>query len=92
MLNLRAHRSALGISQSKLARLSGVSRFKICTFELGADSLTLESEIERLRSISARISVVDFSQISEFAAGYPQSSAQVEQCNDADDDGKGRSA
>lgn len=37
---LRAGRIALGVSQSKLARLSGVSRFKICTFELGSASLT----------------------------------------------------
>ena len=45
---LRLTRNALGISQSKLARLSGVSRFKICTYELGGGSLTPE-EVERVR-------------------------------------------
>jgi hypothetical protein len=54
---------ALGVSQSKLARLSGVSRFKICLFELGDGSLTSDEQIrireallveaERLRQISA---------------------------------------
>lgn len=68
-MNLRQHRSALGISQSKLARLAGVSRFKICTFELGSGSLTeaeqeliraaLQSEVERLRSIPAEISLTE---------------------------------
>jgi predicted transcriptional regulator len=61
-MNLRAHRNALGISQSRLARLSSVSRFKICTYELGDGSLTaeeqtrireaLQAEAERLRQIS----------------------------------------
>jgi predicted transcriptional regulator len=64
-MNLRAHRSALGISQSKLARLSGVSRFKICLFELGDGELNEEeqrqireallTEAERLRNISIQI-------------------------------------
>jgi len=46
--------------QSKLARLSGVARFKICTFELGGGALSpedqqrirtaLETEAARLRS------------------------------------------
>jgi predicted transcriptional regulator len=62
MLNLRIRRSVLGISQSKLARISGVSRFKICTFELGGGSLSeqecqrimtaLETEAVRIRAIS----------------------------------------
>jgi predicted transcriptional regulator len=47
-MDLRKHRSALGLSQSKLARLSSVSRFKICTFELGGGSLTADEE-ERIR-------------------------------------------
>jgi hypothetical protein len=52
----------LGLSQSRLARLSGVSRFKICTYELGNGALSqdeqnrireaLQAEAERLRSIS----------------------------------------
>jgi predicted transcriptional regulator len=44
---LRSCREALGISQLKLARLSGVSRFKICLFELGDGSLT-EGERRRI--------------------------------------------
>jgi predicted transcriptional regulator len=64
-MNLRSHRNALGISQSKLARISGVSRFKICTYELGSGSLSLaqqsrirealQMEAERLRKISIQI-------------------------------------
>ena len=61
---LRIHRKTLGISQSKLARLSRVSRFKICLYELGDGSLTpeeqsrireaLQAEAERLRQISTQ--------------------------------------
>src|SRR5437899_2603810 len=39
-LNLRSRRRALRISQLRLARLAGVSRFKICIYELGDGSLT----------------------------------------------------
>jgi hypothetical protein len=56
---------SLGLSQSRLARLSRVSRFKICTCELGDGLLTadeqnrireaLQSEAERLRSLPANI-------------------------------------
>jgi predicted transcriptional regulator len=63
--NLRANRTALGLSQSRLARLSGVSRFKICTHELGDATLTgeeqcqirkaLQVEIARLREIAREI-------------------------------------
>jgi len=65
MINLRVNRSALGLSQSKLARISGVSRFKICTFELGSSVLSLEDqqririalegEAARLRSVAAQV-------------------------------------
>jgi predicted transcriptional regulator len=63
MHQLRSNREALGLSQSKLARLSGVSRFKICTFELGDSKLTPEeqkcihvallAESDRLRNLPA---------------------------------------
>ena len=63
--DLREMRVALGISQSKLARMSAVSRFKICLHELGDGSLTTEerdriqealrAEAERLRNLSAKI-------------------------------------
>lgn len=65
MARLTVQRNILGISQSKLSRLSGVSRFKICTFELGSGSLTdeehqrirnaLEIEAARLRLASSQI-------------------------------------
>lgn len=68
MNQLRSHRGALGLSQTRLARLSGVSRFKICTYELGDSDLTaaeqnkiqaaLRAEAERLRNLTAEI---DFS-------------------------------
>jgi predicted transcriptional regulator len=67
MRNLRTHRNAIGLSQSSLARISGVSRFKICTFELGSGSLSseeqrriklaLEAEASRLRSAAAQLSL-----------------------------------
>jgi predicted transcriptional regulator len=44
MNSLKSFRTALAISQSKLARLSGVSRFKICTFELGGGYLTADEQ------------------------------------------------
>ena len=47
-MNLQTFRASFGISQSKLARMSGVSRFKLCTFELGNGRLD-ESEQERVR-------------------------------------------
>jgi transcriptional regulator with XRE-family HTH domain len=60
---LRFNREALRLSQSHLARLSGVSRFKICLYELGdrelsADELArigaaLIAETERLRQLPA---------------------------------------
>ena len=69
-MNLRSHRAALGISQSRLARVSGVSRFKICTYELGSGSLSqeeqdqireaLQAEAKRLRGIPGRIDIVQF--------------------------------
>jgi transcriptional regulator with XRE-family HTH domain len=83
-MNLRAHRSSLGISQSKLARLSGVSRFKICTYELGSGSLTvdeqnrigqaLQVEAERIRGIPANI---DFGQSQSAAGAASVSRAEV---------------
>jgi predicted transcriptional regulator len=74
-MNLRSHRNALGISQSRLARTSGVSRFKICTYELGDSSLTadeqgrireaLQAEADRLRRIPGEINV-------DFNGGVPR--------------------
>jgi predicted transcriptional regulator len=76
--NLRASRISFGISQSRLARLSRVSRFKICTYELGDGSLTLEewdrirralqAEADRLRSIPAQI---DFNHFDSAGAKAP---------------------
>jgi predicted transcriptional regulator len=64
-MNLRSARSVLGISQSKLARLSKVSRFKICTYELGDSRLTdseqnrihaaLQAEADRLRNLANQL-------------------------------------
>jgi predicted transcriptional regulator len=64
-MDLQSNRRALGISQSRLARLSGVSRFKICTYELGGGPLTAEeqgrvreailNEANRLRSLPLSI-------------------------------------
>ena len=74
MIKLRSRRESLGISQSKLARISGVSRFKICVFELGGGTLSpeecqrikaaLETEAARIRSATS-IDLHDF----EFSEG-----------------------
>ena len=65
LTDIRTPRTVLGISQSRLARLSGVSRFKICVFELGDASLTvdeqrrvgraLQAEAQRLRHAAAQV-------------------------------------
>lgn len=65
MTTLRAQRNAPRISQNRLARLSGVSRFKICTYEVGDGVLTsteqtkigeaLRAEADRLRNFPTRI-------------------------------------
>ena len=62
MISLRSQRTALKLSQSELARQSGVARQKICAFELGGATLTpdeqrlireaLQREAERLCSIT----------------------------------------
>lgn len=63
-----SHRKALGLTQSKLARLAEVSRFKLCTFELGGGSLSanehtrllraLETEAARLRNLPKALTEV----------------------------------
>ena len=62
-MSIKTQRNSLRLSQSKLARISGVSRFKICMFELGSGTLTTEEnerikaalayEIARLRQLTA---------------------------------------
>jgi transcriptional regulator with XRE-family HTH domain len=64
---LKASRLSIGLSQSKLARLSGVPRFRICLFELGDGALSLddrhrvrvalEGEAVRLQLIAARLAL-----------------------------------
>jgi predicted transcriptional regulator len=70
-MNLQGHRKTLGISQSRLARLSHVSRFKICLYELGDGHLTpeeqnrireaLQAEADRLSSIPTQIDASELS-------------------------------
>jgi predicted transcriptional regulator len=69
MINLRSTRESLGISQSRLARMSVVSRYKICMFELGGGALTtqesqsiktaLEAEAARIRAAAVKIEIPD---------------------------------
>lgn len=47
-MSLQSRRVSLGLSQSRLAREAGVSRYKICTFEMGSGSLSGE-ELDRIR-------------------------------------------
>lgn len=77
-MDLRSHREALGISQSRLARLSGVSRFKICTYELGSTKLNqddqsriraaLTAESDRLRQIRVDVEFGGAAAIREIGA------------------------
>ena len=63
MVDLKEFRRSLGLSQSKLARLSSVSRFKICTFELGGGSLNnqeLNQIIDALQRETARLKLLSF--------------------------------
>jgi predicted transcriptional regulator len=76
---LRANRISVGLSHSRLARLSGVSRFKICTYELGDATLTpeeqrqiriaLQAEVARLREIACAIQFDDQSPETRGEAG-----------------------
>jgi predicted transcriptional regulator len=69
MMDLKTRRSALHLSQSRLARLSGVSRFKICLHELGDKALSapdmarvgpaIQQEAQKLHGISAPIAAGD---------------------------------
>ena len=64
-MNLPSSRTVLRLSQSRLAKLAGVSRFKICLFEIGDGGLTpeeqnriraaLEADAERFRNISVQV-------------------------------------
>jgi transcriptional regulator with XRE-family HTH domain len=61
--NLRAYRESLRISQAELARIAGVSRYKLNQLEQGSGQLTaeewglvhaaLKTELERLRQMPA---------------------------------------
>jgi transcriptional regulator with XRE-family HTH domain len=74
MITLRTGRETLGISQSRLARISGVSRYRISTFEMGGGPLkpdecqrikvALETEAARIRSVTS-LDLHDF----EFSEG-----------------------
>ncbi len=46
-------RLSLGVSQSKLARLSGVSRFRISAFELGDSKLSTEEHLQIREALEA---------------------------------------
>jgi transcriptional regulator with XRE-family HTH domain len=69
MVDLKTYRSQLRISQSALARLAKVSRFRIWNYEIGSGSLTeaeqqriqaaLVTEAERLQNIGGRIDFGD---------------------------------
>ena len=47
-MDTRTSRTKVKLSQSRLARLAGVSRFKLVLYELGEGTLTREEE-ERIR-------------------------------------------
>lgn len=58
---LKRDRAALGISQSRLARLAGLRRFKVVFFELGDRSLSAEDQASirtALRAAAQRLAGV----------------------------------
>ncbi len=79
MEQLRSHREALGLSQTRLARLANVSRFKICLFELGDGKLTTEeqnrirtalrAEAQRFRILQDRLNLGSDASVPVFKAG-----------------------
>jgi predicted transcriptional regulator len=64
MMDLKTQRNSLRLSQSRLARLSGVSRYRICLHELGDLALdagelaqidaAIQAEINRLQDVLVR--------------------------------------
>jgi predicted transcriptional regulator len=52
-MSIRERRVRLKLSQLKLAHCAGVSRFKLCLYELGQGTLSTE-EIARLEAAIAR--------------------------------------
>jgi len=52
-MDSRSH--SFGVSQSRLARLSNVGLFKVCTFEAGNGSFSLETEPLRQGSVTVGI-------------------------------------
>ena len=61
MHDLKLRRKQLKISQARLAVVSGVSRFKICLYELGDGRLTADEQArieEALRAEAASLQAV----------------------------------
>jgi predicted transcriptional regulator len=56
--SLRERRQKLGLSQSELARSSGVSRFKLNDFEAGGKSLTADETQRIERALQNRATVL----------------------------------
>ena len=55
-MDLRSNRNKLRISQSRLSLLAGVSRFKICLYELHEGTLTAEEQSLIRRALQAEAS------------------------------------
>ena len=60
-MTLRLQRQALGISQSRLSRLSSVSRFKICMHENEGGSLRTEEQDRIEKALQAELDRLGFS-------------------------------
>ena len=55
MFDLKTKRIRLGLSQTRVARLAGVSRFKIALFELGDGDLTAEEQKKITRALQDEV-------------------------------------
>lgn len=76
---LKTLRTSLGISQSALARLSGIRRWKINTFELGAGSIS-EDESQKLRrvlQVQAQVQLDRLRNLPDHLGADPHDSGEV---------------
>lgn len=53
---LPSHRKALGLSQNRLARLAGVSRYNLCQFELGSHKLSEDDQRKLVNALRVEVS------------------------------------
>jgi predicted transcriptional regulator len=80
MSELKSQRVSLGVSQIRLARLAGVSRFKISMYEVGEGELAADERTRirvALQSESYRLRTLPVHSNFETAGGIPEVAEEV---------------